>query len=126
MVVPAFFVDRAVARRRAHEGELHAERLRVLRVTMRTVQDLVNNDRTQLQLLRVEAEGCAAVETEVLFDAAIHHIAAQLTALGDMEAFAEKPMEIGSGVNCPSVGPARAGGRIPRGHAAAVWCDSAH
>jgi hypothetical protein len=39
LVIPAFFVDRAVARQRAHEVQLQAEQSQVLRVTMRTVQD---------------------------------------------------------------------------------------
>src|SRR5213594_516322 len=52
LVIPAFFIDRAVARLRMHEAQLQAEQLRVLRVTMRTVQDIVNNNLNQLQLLR--------------------------------------------------------------------------
>jgi hypothetical protein len=39
-IVPAFFVDRVVARQRSHEQQLRAEQLRVLRMTMRTVQDI--------------------------------------------------------------------------------------
>ena len=50
LVIPAFFVDRAVARQREHEAQLQAEQLRVLRVTRRTVQDIVNNDLNQRQL----------------------------------------------------------------------------
>ena len=34
--VPAFFVDRVVARQRSHEQQIRAEQLRVLRMTMRT------------------------------------------------------------------------------------------
>ena len=98
-VIPAFFIDRVVARQRAHEAELDAEQLRVLQVTMRTVQDIVNNNLNNLQLLRLEAEGCVPDEALALFDRTIQNTAAQLTALGNMKAFAEKPMVSGSGLD---------------------------
>jgi hypothetical protein len=107
MVIPAFFIDRLVAAQTAHEAELHAEQLRVLHVTMRTVQDIVNNNLTQLQLLRLEAEGLVADETLMLFDRALHDTTAQLTALGDLEVFAEKPMAIGSGVDIGAAATSR-------------------
>jgi PAS domain S-box-containing protein len=81
------------------EAHRQADRLRVLQATMRTVQDIVNNNLNQLQLLRVEAEGHVADDTLTLFDATIQDTAAQLTALANMETFAEKPMEIGLGVD---------------------------
>jgi hypothetical protein len=99
LVVPAFFVDRIVARQRMHESQLQAEQLRVLRVTMRTVQDIVNNNLNQLQLLRLEAEGHVSDGTLRLFDETIQNTAAELTALGDMKAFAEKPMASGPGLD---------------------------
>jgi hypothetical protein len=102
LVIPAFFIDRTVTRQRAHEALLMDERLRVLHVTMRTVQDIVNNFLNGLQLLRVEAEGCVPSETLTLFDDSIKETAARLTALGDMEVFAEKPMAMGLGLD---VGP---------------------
>jgi len=96
LTIPAFFVDRVNARQRAHEAQLHAEQLRVLRVTMRTVQDIVNNNLNQLQLLRMEADGHVSDKTLRFFDKTIRDTAAQLTALGNMEVFAEKPMEGGN------------------------------
>jgi hypothetical protein len=104
-VIPAFFIDRVVARERAHETLLQAERLRVVRVTMRTVQDIVNNNLNQLQLLRLEADGCVPIDTLAQFDATIQDTAAQLTALGNMEVFAEKPMASGSGLDLPPLVP---------------------
>jgi hypothetical protein len=98
LVIPAFFVDRIVARERAHEAQLQAEQLRVLRVTMRTVQDIVNNNLNQLQLLRLEAEGHVSEDTLTLFDDALRDTAAQLTALGNMEVFVETPMASGPGL----------------------------
>jgi hypothetical protein len=99
LIVPAFFIDRVVARERAHDVSFQAEQLRVVRVTMRTVQDIVNNNLNQLQLLRLEADGCVPIDTLALFDTTIQDTAAQLTALGNMKAFAEKPMASGSGLD---------------------------
>jgi len=82
-----------------HEAQLQAERLRVVQVTMRTVQDIVNNCLNQLQLLRLAAEGHVPEESLTLFDAAIQDAAAKLRALGSIEVFAEKPMEIGTGLD---------------------------
>jgi hypothetical protein len=101
LVIPAFFLDRIVGRQRAHEAQLQAEQLRVLRVTMRTVQDIVNNNLNQLQLFRLEAEGLVPEATLTLFDETIQHTAAQLTALGNLEVFAETPMESGPGLVVP-------------------------
>jgi len=82
-----------------YEAQLQAERLRVVQVTMRTVQDIVNNCLNQLQLLRLDAEGHVPEKSVILFDQAIQDAAVRLTALGNMEVFAEKPMEIGSGLD---------------------------
>ena len=95
LVIPAFFVDYVVARQRTHEAQIQTEKLRVLRVTVRTVQDIVNNSLNQLQLIRLEAEGRVPDETLTLFDETIQNTAAQLRALGTIEVFAEKPMPSG-------------------------------
>jgi hypothetical protein len=104
LVVPAFFVDRVVSRQRRHEAQLQAEQLRVLRVTMRTVQDIVNNSLNQLQLLRIEAEGIVPDDTLALFDQTIRDTTAQLTALGNMDAFAEKSMASGAWLDVGTTG----------------------
>jgi hypothetical protein len=82
-----------------HEALLQAERLRVVRMTMRTVHDIVNNCLNQLQLLRLEAEGHVPDETLGLFDQAIAVAAAELKSLGDAKAFTEKQLEIGTGLD---------------------------
>jgi hypothetical protein len=66
-----------------------------LRVKGIVVQDIVNNNLTQLQLLRMEAEGLVPNDTLALFDTTIENTATELTALGNMAVFAEKPMAIG-------------------------------
>jgi hypothetical protein len=86
------------------EADRQADRLRVLQMTMRTVQDIVNNNLNQLQLLRLEAEGHVATDTLDHFDKTIRDTAAQLTALGNMTVFAETPMASGPGLNSrPSI-----------------------
>jgi putative methionine-R-sulfoxide reductase with GAF domain len=87
--------------RMEREAQRQAERLRVVHVTMRTVHDIVNNCLNQLQILRLDAEGHVPEESLALFDRAIHSAAAQLKALGEMEEFTEKRMEIGMGLDCP-------------------------
>src|SRR6202041_246727 len=88
--------EKREAKRRA---EIQAEQVRVVKVTMRTVQDIVNNCLNQLQLLRVDAEGVVPEESLRLFDEAIQETSAQLKILGNLDVFAEKPMAVGSGLD---------------------------
>ena len=100
LVIVAQVVDNIrAAHRRTGDAQRQAEQLRVVHVTMRTVQDIVNNGLNQLQLLRVDAEGLVAEESLRLFDKAIQETSAKLKALGDLEVFAEKKMAVGSGVD---------------------------
>jgi K+-sensing histidine kinase KdpD len=78
---------------------LQAEQLRVVKVTMRTVHDVVNNSLNQLQGLRFEAEGHVPPESIAVFDATIRDTFAKLAALGDLRTYGEKPMEIGVGLD---------------------------
>jgi len=100
LIIAAFIVDFVSASRRARrEVSLQDERLRVVQVTMRTVQDIVNNCLNQLQLVRFEAaEGHVSEEALTIFDGAIQETAAKLTALGDLHAYTEKTMAIGLGL----------------------------
>jgi vacuolar-type H+-ATPase subunit I/STV1 len=93
--------DEREAKRQAErrEAEQRAEQLRVVHVTMRTVQDIVNNCLNQIQLLRLDAEGFVPEESLRLFDEAIQDTTAKLEELGNLEAFAEKQMAIGSGLH---------------------------
>jgi K+-sensing histidine kinase KdpD len=86
-------------RRRGLERALQAERLRVVHVTMRTVQHVVNNSLNQLQGLRFDAEGHVPSEVVASFDATIHDTFAKLAVLGNIPAYAEKPMESGIGLD---------------------------
>jgi fumarate reductase subunit D len=99
MVVPAFFVDRVVTRQRMHERDIEAERLRVLRMTMRTVQDIVCNGLMSLYLFRSEAEPNVSAESLELFDRIVTDTAAKLKAIADLEEVAETRMVIGMGID---------------------------
>ena len=100
LVIAAFVVDHVLAvRRTQHEIRLQAERLRIVKVTMRTVQDIVNNCLNELQLVRLEAEGHGSQESLALFDEAIHETSAKLRTLGDLEAYAENQMAAGTGLS---------------------------
>jgi hypothetical protein len=99
LVIAAFIVDHVlVVRRTQHEIRLQDERLRIVKVTMRTVQDIVNNCLNRLQLVRLEGEGRVSQESLALFDAAIQETSAKLTTLGDLEAYAENQMAAGTGL----------------------------
>ena|ERR1700730_2582207 len=88
--------ERQVARRRA---EIEEQRLRVLKATMRTVQDIVNNFLNNMQLFRMEAEdGPLSVESLKLFDDLINETAEKLKALGDSESVVEYKMASGIGI----------------------------
>lgn len=87
---------------RRHTVQLRAEQLRVVQVTMRTVHDIVNNCLNQLQLLRIEAVGLVPEESLATFDQAVRDASAQLRQLSELQAFAEKQMEIGVGLDVDS------------------------
>jgi len=76
------------------------------KVTMRTVQDIVNNCLNQLQLVRFEAEGHVSQDALATFDESIQETAAKLRVLGDLEAYTEHQMVAGTGLG-PSDGTAK-------------------
>jgi hypothetical protein len=99
LVFVAFGADQiVVARGRKREERLQTERIRIVHVTMRTVQDIVLNCLTELQLLRLEADGAVSAEALSVFDKSIHVTSAKLRALGELKTFAEKEMAIGPGL----------------------------
>jgi len=97
-IVPAFFVDRVVARQRSHEQQLRAEQLRVLRMTMRTVQDIVGNALMSLYMFRAEAEPSVSHQSLALFDHIIADTAERLKKIGDLETVVEIRMSAGMGI----------------------------
>jgi len=74
--------------------ELQEQRLRVLKATMRTVQDIVNNFLNNLSLFRLEAEDKGALSESSLqmMDSLLQETSGKLNALGELQATPEKPM----------------------------------
>jgi hypothetical protein len=99
LVIVGVVIDQVVTvRRERRTADLEIERLRVVQVTMRTVQDVINNCLNQLQLVRFEAEGFVSPDSLAMFDGAIRDAAAQLKKLADLEAYVEHDMAIGTGL----------------------------
>jgi PAS domain S-box-containing protein len=81
--------------------EIQLQRLRVFKATMRTVQDIVNNLLSGLQLAYLEELGHAPAEMEILITQLIQDAAVRLKTLGDLETVKEKEMAIGLGIDYP-------------------------
>jgi hypothetical protein len=86
-----------VNRRRRHQIAEH--RLHVLQVTMRTVQDTVNNLLNNLQLVRLDAEGVLPDQTVQQLDDLIDQTAVQIRALGNLDEVKEIQMAAGTGID---------------------------
>lgn len=102
LVALGMLIDRRQSRlraRRQHEEEIQEHRLRVLKATMRTVQDIVNNFLNNLQLIQLDMEELMPPETAELFERLIADTAAKLKALGDLQDTPEKPMASGMGID---------------------------
>jgi hypothetical protein len=74
---------------------------------MRTVHDIVNNCLNQLQLLRLDAEGLVSAESVKMFDRAVKDASSRLKELADLEAYAEKQMEMGTALDVGEIGSPR-------------------
>ncbi len=87
----------AIRRQREKEIEIFKHRIEVLRVTVRTVQDLIGNFLNQLQLFRLNASECANFSEETLeeLDNLISNTAHKLKALGELEDIPERELSHG-------------------------------
>jgi len=87
----------SIRRRREKEIEIFKHRIQVLRVTVRTVQDLIGNFLNQLQLFRLTASGCSNFSEESLreLDELISNTANRLKVLGELEEIPEKELSHG-------------------------------
>jgi hypothetical protein len=85
--------------KRRNRSEVQEQRLRVLRATMNTVHDIVNNFLTGVQLFRLDSENCLSEESLECLDKLIADTSAELKRLGDMESTPEKQMAIGVGID---------------------------
>jgi hypothetical protein len=92
-------------RRKRQQAEIDAQKLRTLKATMRTVQDIVNNFLNNLLLFQMDA---AAVMPHGSLDS-IEELSQQtyqkLKALGDLESVRETPLATGAGIEYPDNRP---------------------
>ena len=89
----AVFVDLTRQRKKSRrEREISQHRMQVMRSTMATVQDVVNNFLNNLQLFRLEAERSQALNAEYLkmFDDLIEETAQKIKDIDEMEILAER------------------------------------
>jgi len=96
VILAGWFIDRLIVRpREEREAEIQAQRLRVLKATMRSVHHIVNNCLNSLELFRLDAEGTLPQESLDLLDELVRDTSAKLQVLGDLESTPEKPTPIG-------------------------------
>ena len=79
-------------------AQVQVARMKVLRATMRTVQDIVSNALTSLQMFRFIAEQHVSPASLQQFDQIITDTAARLKALGDLNEVVETEMVMGPGI----------------------------
>jgi hypothetical protein len=80
------------------ELQIQADRVAVLKATMRTVQDLVNNFLSNMQLVPLEAGDALSQETLELLEKITFETSSKLKALGDLEYIPKAQLAIGTGI----------------------------
>jgi PAS domain S-box-containing protein len=95
LVIGTFSSGADITERNQAVEEIQLQRLRVFKATMRTVQDIVNNLLSGLQLGHVAAEVQLSVEMKTLVNGVIQDAAAKLRTLADLETVTEREMAIG-------------------------------
>jgi hypothetical protein len=92
LIILGVSIDSALARQRlAHEQE----KLLVLKATMRTVQDIMNNFLASVQIYAAESEDYVTLETRKMLEERIRDAATKLQTLGNL---ASTPMrEVAAG-----------------------------
>jgi len=104
LIAVGFIIDRILSRqrklRRQHD-EIEAQRLRTLKATMRTVQDIVNNFLNNLMLFEIPAQADMPHGSPGTIEELIQHTAQELRALGDVESVVEQSLAIGVGIQYP-------------------------
>ena len=94
--------DQKLLEEKLLQANVQGERLRILKATMRTVQDIVNNALMSLHMFRAEAEPNVSPQALELFDRIVRETAAQLKTLGDLEHVTETQMAMGPGIEYQS------------------------
>ncbi len=100
IMIAGLIVDRRFANLRTRrEIEVSEQRLQAHRVTMNTVQDIVNNFLANAQFFKMEAEGMLPETTLEAYEALIQETSAKLSALGTMKSLPEVKMAVGVGID---------------------------
>jgi hypothetical protein len=100
LIFAGLTIDQLRAKRRADlEAKMQAERLLVLKATMRTVQDIVNNFLQSMMLLEIEAGESVSPETTQLLERARRETFEKLKTLADLESTPEIEMAVGPGID---------------------------
>jgi hypothetical protein len=89
----------AAVRARLYQAEIQAQRLRVLKATMRTVQDIVGNFLQGMQLFLLNAPSSMPEKSLAMVDDLIQDTAGKLRALGNLESTPEMEMAVGVGID---------------------------
>ena len=91
LILVGLAVDLMTTRQRQlHSIAVQAQRLHTLQVTMRTVQDIVNNSLNEIQLVRLSAEGRLDQEHLDLMDRVVVETTSKLKQLGELEGTPER------------------------------------
>jgi hypothetical protein len=98
LVFIGFGIDHQREKRQL-ELNAQADRIAVLKATMRTVQDIVNNYLNNMLLVQLEAGHALSPETAVLLERITRETSAKLTVLGDLDCVPEMEMAIGLGIS---------------------------
>lgn len=104
--LPKLIENRELSRNK-YKLEVQEERLKVLRATMVTVQDIVNNFLNSMQLFRLEAEDKNALDTEslALMDSIIQDTTTKLNKIAELDSIPEKQMAVGIGIDYEKSSP---------------------
>jgi hypothetical protein len=85
-------------RRKRHKAEIEEQKLRTLRATMRTVQDIVNNFLGNLMVFELAANAVMPKGSLDGLEDLIQQTSRKLKALGDLQSVQEKALAIGIGI----------------------------
>jgi hypothetical protein len=85
-------------RQRELELLIQANRLSVLKATMRTVQDIMNNFINSMQLVQLEAGDALSPEASALLERITHEATTKLRDLGNLDSVPETEMAVGTGI----------------------------
>jgi hypothetical protein len=108
IIMAALFIDLWLLRKR-RQAEIEAEKLRILKATMRTVQDIVNNFLNNLLLFEMEVKSKVPPHTLDQLDELSLSTYEKLKALGDLEQVQESALAIGAGIELPPTAQRREG-----------------